>query len=93
MEPTSLLLAIALEKDEVAQLLIKHGGDVNVPDQDGNMPIHVACQLGKFDLVSELVGKGANLRVKTRKGNFPLALAVNGEHDKIVEFLFERIYH
>ncbi|HMJ68292.1 MAG TPA: ankyrin repeat domain-containing protein [Cyclobacteriaceae bacterium] len=90
---TPLLLAIALEKDEIAQSLMENGADINISDNDGNAPVHIACHLGKFYLVSKLVGKGANLRVKTKKGNFPLALAVNGEHDEIVKFLFKKIYN
>lgn len=89
---TPLLLAVALERTEIAQYLIKHGADVNIPDHENNTPLHVACQFGNKTLVIDLVDKGANLFVKTQKGNLPLALAVNGGHDEIVKFLFKKIY-
>lgn len=89
---TPLLLAIALEKDEIAHLLIEHGADVNLADYEGNAPIHIASHLGKMDLVSALIDNGANLWTKTKKGNLPLALAVNAEHDNVVKYLFKKLY-
>lgn len=89
---TPLLLAIALEKDTIAHLLIEHGADVNIADHEGNAPIHIAAHLGKIDLVSVLVDKGANVLAKTKKGNLPLALAVNAGHDDVVKYLFRKTY-
>ncbi|MCH6202169.1 ankyrin repeat domain-containing protein [Aquiflexum sp. LQ15W] len=89
---TPLLLSIALEKTEIAQYLIEKGADINIPDNGGSTPLHLACYFGNIIIVSELIMLGANLKVKTKKGNLPLALAVNGGHDEIVKFLYNKIY-
>jgi len=89
---TPLLLAISLEKNELAITLIENGADVNVSDHEGMAPIHLASQSSDISLVKLLSKNGANLNLKTKKGNLPLALAVNGENDEIVKFLFKKIY-
>ncbi|MCL1943922.1 MAG: ankyrin repeat domain-containing protein [Candidatus Azobacteroides sp.] len=89
---TPLLLAISLERLEMAKLLIENRADVNIGDENDITPLHLAVQTGDFNLVVSLVEKGANLHIKTQKGNYPLALAINGDHDKIVRYLFEKIY-
>lgn len=87
-----LLLSVFLEKEEIFDTLIKLGANVDLPDETGNAPIHPACFSGNKKMVFKLVEKEANLHVKTKKGNYPLALAVNGDHDEIVKYLFDKIY-
>lgn len=89
---TPLLLSVLLENYDMFNSLLELGADVNLSDYEGNMPIHPACFLGYKDMVDKLVEKGANLYKKTLKGNYPLALAVNGEHDEIVNYLYKKIY-
>lgn len=89
---TPLLLAIIMEKYDIAKVLIKGGADLNIPDNEKNLPIHMACWYGNMELVEELVNKGVNLLEKTSKGNLPLALAVNAGHNDIVKFLYKKIY-
>ena len=72
--------------------MLRHGADFNISDKDGNMPIHVACQLGYKHIVYKLVERGAKLSSKTNKGNYPLALAVNGDHIEIVKYLYDKVY-
>ncbi|WP_298940078.1 ankyrin repeat domain-containing protein [uncultured Dysgonomonas sp.] len=89
---TPLLLSILLEKEDMSNYLIELGADINLPDETGNAPIHPACFQGQKEVVVRLVESGADLRVKTAYGNYPLALAVNGNHDEIVRYIFEKIY-
>ncbi len=89
---TPLLLSILTEKYEMAKILIEAGADINIGDNENNTPLHIASWFGSFETVKLLIDNGADLRVKTQKGNYPLALAVNGNHDKIVRYLFEKIY-
>ncbi len=76
----------------MAKILIEAGADINIGDNENNTPLHIASWFGSFETVKLLIDNGADLRVKTQKGNYPLALAVNGNHDKIVRYLFEKIY-
>lgn len=89
---TPLLLAVILEKYEIFDFLLKKGANVNISDYEGNTPLHSACFLGYKSMVYALVENGADLFVKTDKGNLPLALAVNGEHDEIIKYLYRKIY-
>ncbi|MGB5990052.1 MAG: ankyrin repeat domain-containing protein [Marinifilaceae bacterium] len=89
---TPLLLAILLDKYEIANYLIKNGADIHIPDECMNFPIHVASNAGNIELVSLLIKEGVNLFSKTRKGNIPIALAANNEHHDIVKLLFKNMY-
>jgi ankyrin repeat protein len=89
---TPLLLSVLLDKYEVFNHLLKIGADLNIHDNEGNTPLHPACFLGYKKMVIKLVENGANVFAKTVKGNLPLALAVNGEHEEIVKYLYNRIY-
>jgi len=89
---TPLLVAISLERIEIAKSLINNGANVNIGDNDGIMPLHLAVQLPDISLVKLLIENGANLFSKTNQGNLPLALAVNAGHDDVIKFLYEKIY-
>ena len=89
---TPILLSVLLEKNDIFNLLIELGVDVNLTDETGNAPIHPACFSGYRDMVYKLVEKGANLHLKTKNGNYPLALAINGDQDEIVKYLYPKIY-
>ncbi|MDR0893415.1 MAG: ankyrin repeat domain-containing protein [Mediterranea sp.] len=89
---TPLLLATLLGKDEIFQALIDMNADISLPDNENNAPIHMACWDGNINMVKRLVDSGVNLHVKTERGNYPLALAVNGDHDDIVKYLYGIIY-
>jgi ankyrin repeat protein len=89
---TPLYLAILIEKYEMAQILIKGGADVNIPNYEKDSPIHLACYFGNMQMVQELVNSRANLFAKNDNGNLPFALAVNKGHDDIVRFLYKKIY-
>ena len=87
-----LLLSVLLGKYDIFVYLLELNVDINLTDNEGNAPIHPACFLGHKNMVTELVNRGTNLHIKTHKGNYPLALAVNGDHDEIVKYLYKTIY-
>lgn len=89
---TPLLLSVLLEKDDIFNLLIELGANVDLSDETGNSPIHPACFSGNKNMVLKLVEKGANLCTKTKNGNCPLALAVNGDQNEIVRYLYPIVY-
>ncbi len=89
---TPLQLSVLLEKYDIFDILLNLNADINLVDYEGVAPIHDACFLGYEEMVVKLVEKNALLHIKTKKGNYPFALAVNGDHDKIVKYLFEKIY-
>jgi ankyrin repeat protein len=89
---TPLLLAISIEKYDLAILLIKAGADVNLSDNEGLTPLHLACQEGNQELVNLLIEKNANLKAKTKAGNVPMSFAANQGHDEIVKILYRKLF-
>jgi len=87
-----LLLSVLLERYDIFNILLDLKVDIDLADNECNTPIHMSCFLGYEEMVFKLVEKGANLHLKTQKGNYPLALAINGDHDRIVRYLFNKIY-
>jgi Ankyrin repeats (3 copies) len=61
--------------------------------ENGNFypPFHIACEEGKFDIVSILVSRGfeVNLPADNCGWRTPLSIAVENNHESIVKFLLE----
>ncbi|MFN9718648.1 MAG: acyltransferase family protein [Planctomycetota bacterium] len=57
---------------EIVQLLIDHGADVNLANEDGNGPLHAAAFLGHATVIELLLQKGADPNALNRDGNPPL---------------------
>jgi len=89
---TPLLLAILLDKYDIAHFLIQKGADVHLSDEEMNMPIHVACNAGNIELVSVLIKMGVDLYSKTKKGNLPIAIAANKGHHDVVKLIYKNMY-
>jgi len=47
---------------DVVRLLVRHGADLNVYDDDGQTPLHIACRHNNVQVLHELVSGGADLR-------------------------------
>ncbi len=69
----------AFSKANIQELnnLIKAGANVNVKDNNGNTPLHVAAGYRRVDATEALIKAGANVNVKDSNGNTPLRVAVN----------------
>jgi ankyrin repeat protein len=90
---TPLLLSLLIKSLKSFTVLINNNANINIPDNQNNYPIHIACHFGYFEIVKDLVDRGALLDVKTNKGNYPLALAINSDHENIVKYLYNKIYN
>jgi ankyrin repeat protein len=60
---------------------------LNMRDDAGDMPIHIACKAGHRDVVELLIAKGAKVNVKDHEGQTPLHLAVINRHKDVAELL------
>jgi len=65
---TPLSWATLLGQDQMAELLIQHGANVNSKNRDGATPLHVAAFLGQDEVAKLLVQKGANTNVRSNAG-------------------------
>lgn len=68
--------------EEILEILLLHGLDVNAQDDNGNTPLHLAVQVCKNHTVSYLLEHGANPKLKNKKGELPIdyvRTSANGE--------------
>ncbi|XP_046554978.1 uncharacterized protein LOC124264283 [Haliotis rubra] len=93
-----LFYAAGCGDEEVAELLVDMGLDVNTRDTDGTTPLHIAC--GQHDSISDprintcivkfLLERCANPRVQDAGGDTPLHYAVSvSVTSEIVDLLLE----
>jgi hypothetical protein len=80
---------------EILEILFAHGAKVNLPDNRGFYPIHVALTFGMTDVAKMLVREGADLKVQSPVGETVLheAILYNGDvchgAPEIIAFLIE----
>jgi ankyrin len=64
----------------VAQLLLEHGADVDVLDDDNQTPLHLASFFGRVEMVLVLLSAGANASTENTLGLTPLHLVSQGPY-------------
>jgi ankyrin repeat protein len=87
---TPLLLTMMNRQEqylEVAKCLIQAGAAVNIKDDNGTTPLHVACKHGHLELVKLLLAKKAIVSIQDDSGNSPLHAASEHGHIEIVKVL------
>ncbi len=72
---TPLLLATEESKDDIAQLLLAHGADVNFADEAGSTALQWAAHSCSAKTVRLLVDKGADVNSKFKDGTPVIAEA------------------
>ena len=83
--------AAAAGHSKVVELLLKHGADPNVREQDGYTPLHAAAQNGDVEIIRTLIYGGADLLARSEDGRTPLDLALQAGHMEAVKLLQEGI--
>ncbi|MFZ0219953.1 MAG: ankyrin repeat domain-containing protein [Candidatus Aquirickettsiella sp.] len=75
-EKTCLCLAVKVGLSKVAMQLIalKDSVDVNIPDEDGNTPLHYAFLLGHESIAIELMKNQSNKNAKNKENQTPYEL-------------------
>jgi ankyrin repeat protein len=71
---TTLLHTAAMSdcSDNILELLISQGLDINAADSDGSTPLHYAAQRCNVDAIKCLVKNGADIHARTKGGHTPL---------------------
>jgi ankyrin repeat protein len=67
---------IATGNIEVMQLLIKYKADVNIANNNGIAPLHMASERCDIDAINLLLENGADVNANTVKGETPLYYAI-----------------
>jgi uncharacterized membrane protein len=78
----------------VAELLIKHGADVNSRNRYGWTPLHYAACGGYRDVVELLIKSGADVNAREVANSTPLHVAIScGPNYEVVKLLLENGAH
>lgn len=76
---TPLTLAVSNKNAlDIARLLVQHGANVNKPDGEGDLPLHMAIFSNKDHLVDFFIQQHANVNKKDGHNRTPLYQAING---------------
>lgn len=71
--------AVAQENVEMIELLLKHGANLNVQDNEGWTPLHAVCQYGFPEVVKLLLSKNADTLVTNFDNDLPIDLIEEDE--------------
>jgi ankyrin repeat protein len=83
---TPLHIAAAEGRVDVAELLVKHGADVNARNNNNSTPLHLAANAGVAEL---LIRHGAEVNVRDKDGFTPLHWAADKGHLDVARLLLE----
>ena len=87
---TPLHFAASQGNASAAELILRHGADVNATSQNGATPLHLAAYRGHHLVAELLVERGARVNARDRAGETPLHGAAYKRRDALVQFLIER---
>lgn len=82
-----LARAILNGHQEVANLLLKRGADLNILTKDKNNILMLSVLSGKKDFIESLIKMGAEIDQKNNAGNTALMIAASAGDDAITELL------
>ncbi|MCJ1463945.1 hypothetical protein MMC07_002555 [Pseudocyphellaria aurata] len=77
------------EIDDMAQLLLENGADVNSKDMDGSTELHLAAGHGDEEVVKLLLMRGARIEEKDDNGCTALHCAVKAGQVTVMQLLLE----
>ena len=84
---TALMIAAYMGENEIAELLIRAGADVNAQDDMLNSPFLYAGAEGNLDLVKLCLANGANFEIYNRYYGTALIPAAERRHLQVVNLL------
>ncbi|XP_028858757.1 NF-kappa-B inhibitor epsilon [Denticeps clupeoides] len=93
---TPLHLATYLNLSSLVRSLVQHGANLAMQDQDGNTPLHVACEHGRAECVSELTHNipptqlAPVLEAQNWKGVTCLHLATMHQRHRLMKLLIKK---
>lgn len=76
-------------KNEVVEVLIAYGANINACNKAGMTPLHYAAYTGSHGLVKLLIKNGADIKAKSNDGRTPLVIAMH-THNKVAVELMKR---
>jgi ankyrin repeat protein len=71
-----------------ADILHQHGADLFAKDKFGMTPLHMACKIGRLDVIQFLLSKGAMVDEAAMAGWTPLLYSTFDNEDDLEDFFF-----
>lgn len=68
--------AVKYNNKKIIPILVKHGLNLEICDDDYNTPLHMAILLKRDEMVKELINSGANVNASANLEQTPLHLSV-----------------
>ncbi|NXU88279.1 ANKK1 protein, partial [Xiphorhynchus elegans] len=87
---TPLIMAVQKRLPDICSILIDHGADPNMPDEDGWTPLHFAAQNGDDRTVRLLLDHQARVNAQEHDGWTPLHLAAQNNFENVARVLLSR---
>ena len=84
-----LLYAAANGHEEIVQVLLEFGADVNKANAQGSTALHWACLNGHVSIVQLLIDKGGNASACNQAGRTPLDEAMHNNREECVKVIME----
>lgn len=81
------LIFATSEYDNIVELLLRYGAEINLCHKKGCTPLIDACLNGHISTVQLLLSSGAKVNLCLDNGASPFSLACLHGHDDIVQFL------
>jgi ankyrin repeat protein len=69
--------------------IVKEGKYLNLPDVDGNTPLHLGVAAENTNIVSYLISAGSDKNICNKRREYPLTLAARYGKNDIVELLMD----
>ncbi len=79
--------AVNLGNRKMLQHLISKGVDLNVPDDRGWRPLHVAARRGDLEMILILMGSGADPTLRDHRGRDAMDIAYRNGHEDALLFM------
>jgi ankyrin len=74
---------------DIAEILVKHGAQVNIQSPAGFTPLYMAAQENNAEVVKFLLDHGADQHIATQDGFTPMSIAVQQGHQTVVTLLMD----
>jgi len=84
---TPLHGAVSGNHFQIASFLLHKKAKVNVRQEHGRMPLHLASMLGNNNIVELLIEYGAHINVKTEDGKTPMTIATEKGFTETAEII------
>ncbi|XP_046550944.1 uncharacterized protein LOC124260704 isoform X3 [Haliotis rubra] len=89
---TSLHIACRRNSVQSVSLLLEHGAGTTIKDNNGNMPVFVACEAGCVQVVRQLLPYSSHQDVN-RFGETLLLVACRNGHEDMFQIIVHWVYH